>query len=995
MRKITLLLLIILCIVASCGEDSTTDEPNIPTPEEGLTILDITPNENIYAKQIGGIFEIILTANKKWNIRSDRDWISLNPKIGDKSENKLIKITVGASNESEKREAYIIVTCDNIIDTIVVDQLPLSSIVIDKNEYIIEGYAQSIQINIHTNIELEVVIPDDVEWINYTPTPTKNEEGMCFTFEIEANSGSVREAIVTFKDVNSEQYQTVLIQQNSTGIEFPEDGEPAPIFSSDSGTKIICFNASQEWKASILDDDKNSVGWFSITPTSGMKGSSEILISAEKNKYTHSRVGAIQIVSGKSIRIVKVTQQQIDTLISTPTNITVGARETEFNVNVNSNIGFQVDINSEWITQNTTRAMTETELSFTAQRNNGEKRTATIVINSGIKSETITITQEKSDFIIKNDTYSISAEQNMIVVDLSSNDKLDVHIPNDWIHIVEQQNREMNHESYKFKIDENRNNTERRGYIIFSSQSKLDSVTIVQSNELFNIVVDKNKIPNSGGEVNITVESNVKYSIETPTNIDWITHSKTRATKSRTTQKHIFKIAPNKGVSARQAAIKFNYKSIDGEVVKEVEITQEGGNISVNRDRYELDAKGGEVEIEVEADTELSSDITYHVTKGEDWINIEQSPRSISKTFVFNVHPNQKGIQREGEIEIRLVDRSSVKIKVVQYANSNAIHIPDANFKRYVICNFDQNNDSEISKHEALQVTQINSNSLDVESLIGIEYFCNLKTLYCNGNKITSIDLSKNILLEQLDVANNELKSLDISKLPKITELSCDNNPLELFNLGDVNPIRYYGTSIHGNFKKYPNLKLKSAKSFKIISSKIISLRLKMNNLTSLNLSESPKLEVLYHHSNPLKELNLGDIELKMYNHIDETNIIHSYNYIMLDLENSNIFKLISSKTKKMVIQSSELTSIDISNSPALTTISVANNKLNNLDLSKNRELLALDCKYNNLSTLDLKQNRKLKELDCRVNRLKIIDISNTEIPSNWSNCDADVTIIK
>ena len=197
MRKITLLLLIILCIVASCGEDSTTDEPNIPTPEEGLTILDITPNENIYAKQIGGIFEIMLTANKKWNIRSDRDWISLNPKIGDKSENRLIKITVGASNESEKREAYIIVTCDNIIDTIVVDQLPLSSIVIDKNEYIIEGYAQSIQINIHANIELEVVIPDDVEWINYTPTPTKNEEGMCFTFEIEANSGSVREAIVT------------------------------------------------------------------------------------------------------------------------------------------------------------------------------------------------------------------------------------------------------------------------------------------------------------------------------------------------------------------------------------------------------------------------------------------------------------------------------------------------------------------------------------------------------------------------------------------------------------------------------------------------------------------------------------------------------------------------------------------------------------------------------------------------------------------------------
>ena len=75
-------------------------------------------------------------------------------------------------------------------------------------------------------------------------------------------------------------------------------------------------------------------------------------------------------------------------------------------------------------------------------------------------------------------------------------------------------------------------------------------------------------------------------------------------------------------------------------------------------------------------------------------------------------------------------------------------------------------------------------------------------------------------------------------------------------------------------------------------------------------------------------------------------------------------------------IISSEVTSLDVSNAPNLSTLDCSYNKLTSLDLSANTGLYVLNCAYNDLTELDLSNNLQLRDLDCYSNKLTSLDLS-------------------
>ncbi len=75
---------------------------------------------------------------------------------------------------------------------------------------------------------------------------------------------------------------------------------------------------------------------------------------------------------------------------------------------------------------------------------------------------------------------------------------------------------------------------------------------------------------------------------------------------------------------------------------------------------------------------------------------------------------------------------------------------------------------------------------------------------------------------------------------------------------------------------------------------------------------------------------------------------------------------------------SNELTTIDVSRNPYLTTLNVPLNKLTSLDVSQNSALTHLDCSSNNIHTLDVSQNRALLSLWSFNNNLTELDLSNS-----------------
>ena len=166
-----------------------------------------------------------------------------------------------------------------------------------------------------------------------------------------------------------------------------------------------------------------------------------------------------------------------------------------------------------------------------------------------------------------------------------------------------------------------------------------------------------------------------------------------------------------------------------------------------------------------------------------------------------------------------------------QVLQSQTINIPDRNFKIALIntlsadlngdgnydSDVDTNNDNEIQVSEAEAVLGLDVGLFNISSLEGICYFTNIKTLYCDYNKLTHIDISNNTKLEFLECTLNQLTSLDISKNTSLKELYCPSNNL---------------TSL--DVSKHPDLEI---------------LECAYNELTILDVSNNPNLTaVSYTH---------------------------------------------------------------------------------------------------------------------------------------------------
>lgn len=117
---------------------------------------------------------------------------------------------------------------------------------------------------------------------------------------------------------------------------------------------------------------------------------------------------------------------------------------------------------------------------------------------------------------------------------------------------------------------------------------------------------------------------------------------------------------------------------------------------------------------------------------------------------------------------------------------TDGIYIPDANFKSYLIDNFDTDDDGEISEEEALAVAEIDISGNSVSRLSGIEYFSNLERFDCSNNHLTAIDLSQNTRLRELNASSNDLTSIDLMKNILLGRLDISNNKeISILNLSN------------------------------------------------------------------------------------------------------------------------------------------------------------------------------------------------------------------
>ena len=93
-------------------------------------------------------------------------------------------------------------------------------------------------------------------------------------------------------------------------------------------------------------------------------------------------------------------------------------------------------------------------------------------------------------------------------------------------------------------------------------------------------------------------------------------------------------------------------------------------------------------------------------------------------------------------------------------------YVPDDNFETYLeninMGDGIANNDSVLTANIS-GVNILNIQNQNISDLTGIEDFNALTYLECNGNQLTSLDVSQNTALTMLWCGNNQLTSLDVS----------------------------------------------------------------------------------------------------------------------------------------------------------------------------------------------------------------------------------------
>ena len=281
------------------------------------------------------------------------------------------------------------------------------------------------------------------------------------------------------------------------------------------------------------------------------------------------------------------------------------------------------------------------------------------------------------------------------------------------------------------------------------------------------------------------------------------------------------------------------------------------------------------------------------------------------------------------------------------------IHIPDSNFKAYLVRNFDANGDGGITVTEALLVTgTIDVKFMRIKSLEGIEFFVNITELMSIKNELTNINLSKNTALTKLTVVLNSLTTLDISNNRALTELVCYHNQLTTLNVRNNQALTllYCSSNLLTTLDVSNNIALKMLYCFN-------------NKLTTIDVSSNLALTDLSCGANPLTGLNVSNnIALKKL-------VCYETIFSSLDvLKNTALVGL--------YCRNSKLIELDLSNNIALTELYCQDSKLASLDVSKNTALINLSCYGNQLTQLNISKNTALTDLNCHSNQLTQLDLS-------------------
>ena len=192
-------------------------------------------------------------------------------------------------------------------------------------------------------------------------------------------------------------------------------------------------------------------------------------------------------------------------------------------------------------------------------------------------------------------------------------------------------------------------------------------------------------------------------------------------------------------------------------------------------------------------------------------------------------------------------------------------NVPDKTFREYLLKQFDKDGNGVLTPAERYAVTEIDVENKYISNLSGLQFFPNLKVLNCSHNRLTSLDVSKNTVLQELVCWENQLTSLDVSQNTALQELACFENQLTSLDVSQ-NPALQKLNCGHNRLTSLEVSKNTELTYLDCGYNRLTELDVSKNTeltyldcgynwLTELDVSQNTKLTALYFVSNKITSL--------------------------------------------------------------------------------------------------------------------------------------------
>ena len=189
-------------------------EKNIVVTQKQKDALTVTKSRFDVTAE-GGEITIEIQSNLSFDYTIDADGSKWIKEVKTKAlSTTTLQFEVNKNETVEKREATITISSTDIEEKIKVYQEGSTpTLVVSQNEYTVDAEGGTIQIEVNSNVNVNISLQDGIDWVRESKTKAMSTNTYYFTIDAN-NSFATRKATISFESENFDLKETVKITQN-------------------------------------------------------------------------------------------------------------------------------------------------------------------------------------------------------------------------------------------------------------------------------------------------------------------------------------------------------------------------------------------------------------------------------------------------------------------------------------------------------------------------------------------------------------------------------------------------------------------------------------------------------------------------------------------------------------------------------------------------------------------------------------------------------------